>query len=145
MSEVATFDALLDTNLENIEDLADFELFPKGVYQLMGGNVKIIEADGDKDSGVQLTMSNVAAIELENPDEEPPKEGSLLSQRFTGEFGVKMMKKVFGDVMAKIGATTPREFLDQFEGLEFAAQISHRRDKNDKDKVYNDIKLAVIQ
>lgn len=146
-TELQTWDALLDTDLDNIEDLPEFELFSKGIYNLVGKTVKIMEADPDneKDGGVMFVMENAGVVELENPEQEPTKEGALISTAFVGNFGMRKMKQVFGDVMTGLNCNTPREFLDQFVGAEFVAVVSHRKDKNDPDRVYNDIKNTVLQ
>lgn len=145
--QLNVFDAMLDTDVDNIEDLPEFETFAPGAYMLQAGKVKLVPADPskEKDGGVMLMFSNAGVMELADPEgTEAAKEGALISASFYGEFGIKRLKAVFGDAMASVGANTLREFLDQFEGLTFAAAVQNRKDKNDPTKVYNDIKSVVI-
>lgn len=134
------FDSLLDTSWDNIEDLPEFVTFPVGMYMFRGKDVKFMPADAskNKDAAVMLMAEMIQPMEI-SKDATPPQEGSLLGIYYSGKMGIQRMKKVFGELASSLGASNPKEFLDQFTGSEFGAAIKNRADKNDPDKVYNEV------
>lgn len=149
MNEVELFDALLDTDLDQIEDLPEFERFPVGIYQFKceKGEVKI-DPEAQK-AAITGMFSLVSVIEVaEDQEENVPKEGSLLGGMWGKEFGIKKFKKVFLICMQDNGCTKTREFVDMMGGMEFILKVGTRLGKPDdldeegKRKVYNEIQMS---
>jgi len=57
---------------------------------------------------------------------------------------VEKFKKVFSDIALQLGTSGPADLIEQFVPLEIVATISTRGDKNDKTKVYSNLKSAVL-
>lgn len=152
MSEIEIFNSLLHTDLENIEDLPDFETFVPGEYILCCDKMEL-DIQPEKDiAKIKAIFSNKGNM---NPDDYPegtelPKEGSKLSQQWGKEFGIKIFKKTFLAAMETLGCANVAQFIEQAEGMEFAAYVGNRKDTQGKTDeagnpvLYNDIRTAII-
>lgn len=149
MSELDLFTSLLETHVDNIEDLPEFETFPLGSYNFKCEKLEVSIDQAKGSAAIKGIFSLVAALELVNDEDEAPKEGSLLSQQWGKEFGLKKFKKVFLPNFEAMQCNTLAEFIDQAAGMEFTMTIGHRKDKEKLDDagqpvIYNDIRTAIL-
>ena len=143
MSNLDNFDSLLDTHYDDIPDLPKYSLFPTSLLKLRATKVDITPPKDGRDASIQITAE---FLELGEPvsDEAQavvpvPAIGSLISANFQGAKGVQRLKEIFKDIMVGLNVSTPRELLDQLEGVEFYAMNNVR---GYKDKVTGEAKLA---
>lgn len=151
MGDIELFNALLQSPLENIEDLPDFELFPIGSYRVKCENMKVDIQQEKNSAAIKAIFSNMYSIEMANEEAEAPKEGSLLGGQWAKEFGIKKFKKVFLPAMEELGCGSIPEFIEQAPGMEFNITVGQRPDNNGKlneagdgPLLYNEIKTAQI-
>lgn len=142
--QIAKFNALLNVNITDIEDLPDFATFPVGTYRLKGSSAKIDQEGGSLGHVLEL-------VELVSPAEGVDPElyakleaGTLTSVKYFGAFGIQKWKQAWGQSAAAAGATNIAEWVDQFGNLEFIVTLGVRTDKEDKTKKYQDVVLAVL-
>lgn len=150
MDNIELMNSMLTTDLDNIEDLPDFVIFPVGQYQF---SCDMMEVDVDQQAGkanIKARFAMKAPIELAKDDEVAPEEGSLLGAIYGKEFGIKKFKKTFLPVMEELGCQNLQEFIEQAKDLDFALHVGKRLGKEDdlddngNRKVYNDIKFAQL-
>jgi hypothetical protein len=137
------FAALLNANWEDVQTLPDFATFPAGTYLF---KTKRCVANMERNS-IDVTLELEAVLELANQldAEHVPPAGSMHFESFRFEFdGVEKFKKVFSDIALQLGTSGPADLIEQFVPLEIVATISTRVDKNDKTKVYSNLKSAVL-
>ena len=142
MSEI---DDLLDSTLDDLEDLPSFEPFPPGVHHV---SVSLEIKEVNNRQCVEMELKGIETKELANPTtDEPIKEGDIASTLYMldNEFGRGNLKKVAVPLSEALGTTSLRECIEQTNGVECLALTSIRTDKNDPDKQYMTIKeLTVI-
>lgn len=139
--------AMLDSNLDDIQELPEYKTWPTGTYRVVGKAVKIVDAKDGKDAKIQLGMECVETMEVVEGSE-PVQPGAPISATYSGELGLRRIKTVYKDVMAAMGATTMREFLDQFIGFELGIMNKPRADDTKKEEDgspvrYNNITQAI--
>lgn len=149
MSEVEMFEALLDTDIDNIEDLPEFETFPLGNYRFKCEKMELAVSVQEDKAAIKAIFSMQEVLELVNEEDEVPTEGALVSQQWGKEFGIKLFKKTFVENYEPLGIRTTREFVDIAAGLEFIMTIGQRKDPEKLDdlgqpRIYNSIKTAIL-
>lgn len=133
-------DSLLDADLGSIEDLPDFVLPPAGFYKLVVKKVDKKKKVKDK-SCVSFTFAVEEAIQLNNPAEEPVKQGSLFSQQFFPDTSVerqhmwRWLKKAIKGYLETSAAPNLSAGLDSMQGQMITAVITHRPNE-DKTQYY---------
>lgn len=137
------FNALLEGNWDDVETLPEFSLWPVGTYL-----VRFTKGVLDREKGsVNLSAELVQVMELANPAADAgkePAEGAPYSERFFGSFGLGKLKRYFGEISEAMGHSGIVDFIDNIGGLEFEATIGQRADKDDKTKLYNEIKALEL-
>lgn len=148
MDSSSLLDGLLDQNLNTIADLPTYAVPPNGFYKLLVKKVekkKITTKNGEEEIlDIQyvvkeaLELSDPAAEEA-RPAAEKVKEGQEFNESFffrnKPEMTLSALKTNFADVAATFNCQTLRETLDKLEGLEIAAQLKQRVDK-ESDRVF---------
>lgn len=141
--KLANFNALLDGSWDDVETLPEFSLWPVGSYL-----IRVTKAKLDREKGnVALFAECVQCMELANPardESATPAEGAPYSERFYGSFGLGKLKRFFGEISQNMGCSGIVEFIDQVAGMEFVATIGQRADKDDKTKLFNEIKAVEL-
>lgn len=135
---------LLDATLDDLEDLPEFEVYPAGAHRV-SVSTSMKEVGGK--SAVEMRFKYLECLELSNSDDIPPKEKDECSVLFMldNEFGRGAMKKALTPIGAALGTRTIREVIEQCKDVECAIVTSIRKDKNDPDKKYLNLKeLAVV-
>ena len=142
MSEL--IEALLDMNLDDLEDLPEFKSFPAGGYKL-GVSLKA-KTVNDKPA-VEMSLKMLEVIELADTSLEPPKEGDESSILFfmDNEIGRGKMKEACKPIAVALNTPKLTELVEQCQDVEVMAILTTRPDKEDKDKIYQGVKeLEVI-
>lgn len=152
INQIDYMNTMLGMDIDDIEDLPEYEFFPNGFYQFKVQKLVLDVDEAENKAAIKGTFSLLQTIELKNEDDAElvPKEGSLTGGMWSKEFGVKKFKKIFKPVMKELGCDKIQEFLDQAEGLELAIEMGSRQGKPDdldedgSRKVYNDIRMAQL-
>lgn len=142
---MSAIDDLLDTTLDDLEDLPEFKPFPPGAHKVLATFVQ--EKINDSDA-IKLDLKIMETIELVNPDEdEPPKEGDESGTIFLldNEYGRGNLKRLSAPFKDAMGLTTIRSVIEEVKNIECIVITGIRKDKNDPDKKYLDVKeISVI-
>lgn len=140
---MSDLDALLDATLDDLDDLPSFEPYPAGVHRVLAS----METDTVNDKPViKLNFKYVENIELANPQDEAPKEGDTANVMFMldNEYGIGNFKLCAAPFKEALGFTTNREIVEGVQEIDCAIVTGLRRDKNDKEKFYMNIKQIIM-
>lgn len=129
-------DALLDTELDNVETVPDYINPPPGNYILCAKEAKIekfdVKEDGHKTGAqgnrIRITYAVVSTIDVVE-GELPVPDGSLFSESFQGtEEGLKYAKKACMNILGikDFEGAKLREILDGVKDAEFKARVTVR-------------------
>lgn len=138
-------DALLDTTLDDIEDLPSFEPFVAGAHRcLVTFERKVI---GDHPA-IEVTLKALECLEVadEGDAEKAPKEGDSCNSAFMldNEVGLGKFKEVAVPFAASLGVNTLRELSESVKDVECVVITNIRTDKNDKSRHYLNIKQIQV-
>jgi len=140
-------DSLLDKNLDDIADLPSFDTWPKGVHKaIITWERKDIEktVDGSKKKvpHMQLNMAFLETLELEDTSfsGKLPQVADKMNTAYdlTNEFALGALKKAVASLSPRFNGNL-KETIKGTNGFEVAIVLKHRKDKNDKDRVYPQI------
>ncbi len=136
MSEL---DALLDVTLDDLADLPSFEPYAPGAHRVLA-TFSTKEINGK--NAVELSFKMLECMELVNENDEAPKEGDESNTMFMldNEFGQGNLKKCAVPFAAALNISTIREVVEQVKDVECLIVTSLRKDKNDPDKKYLQVK-----
>lgn len=138
-------EALLDKNLDDIDDLPEFKTFPAGIHKC---NIKWARKDIEKTVDgskkkvphMELTLTAIETLELADQADQDklPKVGDKCSTAYdlTNEFALGALKKAVKSLAEATGKQKLMEIIRETDGFEVAAVTKVRKDKNDKDKFY---------
>jgi uncharacterized protein (UPF0212 family) len=129
----------LDTDLDDIEDLPSFTVYPTGAYAvtvLKAEQVKI----KDKDTYVQVDVGLQNILEMTetlSATEEPPKEGDIQSFLFdlSNKTGSSVLKQFFENIKKHTGTKSVGETMKASIGLTLVI-IQSRTYNKEKDRHY---------
>lgn len=148
-------DDLLDGTLDDLADAPSFQPFPAGAH-----NVKIswkIKTIADMPA-VELSLTYLAPVELNDPEVTPPKAGDESSTAFmlkkkdkdsgqvvTNDMGQGQWKALLAMLKTDLNldeSASNRQVMEATEGMEVLAVTAVRIDKRDKDnhKHYLEVK-----
>ena len=136
------FLAMVDGDVNNIENLPDYIQPVPGTYMVAVDKSEVggVE-DGKPFINVQLRL--ISTVEQTGEVAEYT-EGSPMGFRFYGDMGIKRFKKLFTPVFEQTGAGTISQLLDAMPGMELGIVTSQRKDRDDPEKKYADLKLVVM-
>ena len=136
MSEL---DNLLDGTLDDLEDLPEFKPFPAGAHRVLA---TFAEKEINGNPAVELSLKLQETLEQSDPQEEEAKPGSESSTAFmlNNEFGRGNLKKCATPFGTALGYSTIREIVEGVKDVECVVVTTLRKDKNDPDKKYLNIK-----
>ena len=145
MSENRSIDDILNSSVEDLVDLKEFKPLPVGTYKMLFDWEK-----SEQPAGVRFHLKVVEIMELANQEEaatiEPDAKESFLFMFFNkdGEdssLGQGRLKKIVNEVLKPVfQGDTLVETLDNAKGAEVVVTIKHRKDKQDPDKIYSELK-----
>jgi hypothetical protein len=139
--------ALLDKTIDDIEDLAGFEVPIEGIYTLkFYTKTKVIN---DKDA-IEANFETIECVEQNDPDATPTKPGTKFGVAYFLDNDIAMgrFKALIAPVANHFGesnlATLVTETCAESQALIVQAKVKRRADKNDKEKFYADVSNLVI-
>lgn len=139
--------SLLDKSIDEIEDLAGFEVPVPGVYTLKFALApKVIN---DKDA-VEASFEVIECVEQVNGDDVPTKPGTKFSVAYflDNDIALGRMKALVAPIANHFGESNLATLVTQTcaadQSLIVQAKVKRRADKNDKDKFYADVSELVI-
>jgi len=137
--DTSSVDDLLDSTLDDLEDLPTFSPFPAGAHRV-AATASFKEINGK--TCVDLSFKAMETLELANTSDTPVKAGDESSTLFMldNEFGRGNMKKCLTPIGEALGTASIRETIEQCKDVECVILTSIRVDKNDKDKKYLNVK-----
>ena len=144
MADTRQFNAsFLDRTIDDIEDLASFEVPPNGTYALkVSTECKVVK---DKDA-VEASFEVVDTVELDDPTETPPKAGNKFSMLFfmdqeVAEGKLKQFLAPFAEAFGErnLGVLV-LEKLNKDQGIVAVGSVKRRKDKEDPEKFYADVR-----
>ena len=140
MSEI---DNLLDSKLDDLEDLPEFKPFPAGAHNV---SVSLAMKEINGAAAVEMKLKLIDTIELADPQASPAKAGDESSVLFmlNNEFGLGNLKKCATPLSVALGTTSIRETIEAAQDVECAVITALRADRNDKDKFYLNIKELAV-
>ena len=126
-------DDLLDTTLDDLEDLPEFKPYPAGAHRALA-TFELKEIN--KKDAVELSFKYMECMELADPQDEMPKEEDTASTIFflDNEFGrgnLKLCSTPFGDAL---GFKTTREIIEGVKDVECVIISTIRYAKEDREK-----------
>lgn len=143
MSDI-NIDELLDTKLDDLDDLPEFKNFPPGAHQV---KATFSQKEINKKPAIDLKLELIATQELADPQDVMPKEGDTSGTMFMldNEYGVGNLKKCAAPFQEALQLETIRDVIDQVKDVECVVVTGLRPDKNDKEKFYLVVKdIAVL-
>lgn len=135
-------DALLDSTLDDLEDLPSFKPFPAGCHQV---TCSMEKKDLGGHPSIVLDFTLLETLELADPntpeaEQSKPGDTSNTACMMDNEFGVGNFKKLALPIGAALGVAKLSEVIEQCQDIECVILTSIRTDKNDKDKHYLNVK-----
>lgn len=140
-------DNLLDATLDDLEDLPEFKPFPAGAHRV---TASFEQKEINNKPAIELSFKLIETIELADPntpEEEQCKEEDTANTMFLldNEYGRGNLKKCaapFGEAMS---LSSLRDIIEQVKDVECVVITGLRKDKNDPDKKYLQVKeLQVV-
>jgi len=132
-------DQLLDSTLDDLDDLPSFQPFPRGAH-------RVLATFGTKEIGgkevVTLDFKIIETMELANSQDTAAKEGDSSGTIFMidNEYGLGNLKKCAAHFAKMIGSSGLRAIVEGVKEVECVIVTGIRTDKNDPDKKYLDVK-----
>ena len=136
---MSDFDDLLDATLDDLQDLPSFKPFPIGAHRVLA---TIGTKDINGKLAVTLEFKMIENVEMANSQEELPKEGDTSSTMFFlgNKYAEGALKLVAAPIMKELNLSSIRELVEQAHDVECVIITGLRKDKNDPDKFYLDVK-----
>ena len=139
MSEI---DNLLDSTLDDLEDLPEFKPFAAGAHRV---SLSLSQKQINDVDCVEASLKMIENLELADPnleEEDIPKPGDEASSLFmlNNEFGRGNLKRVLAALADTIGSRNNREIIEGAKDIECIVITSIKLDKKDSDKKYLNIK-----
>lgn len=138
--------SLLDKSIDDIEDLPGFEVPPEGTYTLkMTCAIKEV----NNKASIETSFEVIEALELNNLEEQDKvKAGTKFSVLSFIENEIAMAK--FKEMVAPISASTGEKNVGKLvseviKDVVISATVKHRKNKEDADKPYADVKNIVVE
>ena len=137
-------DALLDGTLDDLADMPEFKPYPVGMHRV---NVNVQVKKMEKHKAVEFKFSAIETIELPAGSEDKPlehgAETSILlflshDKPTVAEMGQGQFKDICKQAVAKFGAKSNRELIEDMNGAE-AVIVTSQRSNKDKTKLYTQL------
>lgn len=130
---------LLDTQLDDLEDLPEFKPFNPGAHKVMA---TFAEKTINDKPAVELSMKLVETLELSDPQLKADEPGTECSMAFflDNEFARGNLKKCATPFGAALNYGTIREIVEGVKDVECLVLTTLRKDKNDPDRFYLNVK-----
>lgn len=141
--------SLLSKSIDDIEDLAGFEVPYPGMYSLkLSTSVKVVEMKGSPRDCVEVNFEVIECMEKNNSEDPDTKPGTKFSTLFQlgHEVSEGKMKELLLPIAAHFGVRDMAVLITEIckDGVIVAAKVKRRADKEDKDKFYPDVSQLVV-
>jgi len=136
--------SLLDRSIDDIEDLAGFEVPVNGVYSLKFSTA--IKVVNDKDA-VEANFETIECLEQNDPNEAPTKPGTKFSVLFMldNDIAAGRMKQLLAPIAEHFNERSLSVLVTETcKDLIVTASVKRRADKNHKEKFYADVSKITI-
>ena len=130
---------LLDAQLDDLEDLPEFKPFNPGAHKV---TATFAEKEINGKQAVELGLKLIETLELSDPQLTPDAPGTSCSMAFflDNEFARGNLKKCAMPFGAALGYSTIREIVEGVKDVECLVLTTLRKDKNDPDRFYLNVK-----
>lgn len=137
-------DNLLDATLDDLADLPTFTPFPCGAHRVLATFKR-----NDEMKAVILDLTMIETIEYANPQDgetSPTKEGDTSNAMYQlgNKWGAGNFKKAAKNFVEHVGESGLSAIVDGVENVECMVLTGLRKDKNDPEKFYLDIKEITV-
>ncbi len=124
---------LMDADLDNIADLAGFEIPPKGHYKL---SISLEQKTVNDKPAISANATVLETLELADANETKCKEGTKFNVLFMmdNQWGQGAFKKFVMPIAKHLGVSKVSETIKACQNITVAATLKHRGNKEDKDK-----------
>jgi hypothetical protein len=142
MSEM-NIDSLLDSSIDDLADLPEFQVFPAGVHRVV---VNFEKKEVNKHPCVEMKLKALETVELADPTKDEPlaagTESSVLYM-LDNEFGQGAFKKLIKVFAVHCGTTSISETIEAAAGMEVEVVCNVRYNK-DKTQAYTNVTKVLI-
>lgn len=143
-AQFANLDLLFAASLDDIADLASYETPPKGSYILtVTTDVKEI----NKKAAIEAAFTVVETVELDNAEDKACAVGTKFFVAFMlgNPVSEGKLKQFLAPFAAHFGTTNVGELVrDTIKDVTVAAIMKHRKDKDDPEKLYADLRNVTV-
>ena len=141
--------SLLSKSIDDIEDLAGFEVPVAGMYSLkLSTAVKVVTMKNSPRDCVEANFEVIECLEQNNADEPATKPGTRFSMLFQlgHEVSEGKMKELLLPIAAHFGVRDMATLITETckDGVIVVAKVKRRADKDDADKFYPDVSQLVV-
>lgn len=155
MNDLELFQALLEGNWDQIEDVKGFIVPPIGSYTLRTSKCEV-GTNKDKTQGAINIIAEITGIlELADPEALTEEEqqkliGAMTGTSFMGTFGLSKFKETFLGISAEMGLGSAAQTIEAIAGgLDLVVTIGNRVDKervddDGKPRVYASWKTVIL-
>lgn len=137
-------DSLLDTKLDDLEDLPSYGVYPNGAHQV---TISFEAKKVNDHPCVELQMVAISTLELSDPATDTPlKAGSAGSVLYMldNEIGTGKLKELMQPLKEFLNTSSIRETMEAAKSLDVIVVTKIRMNK-EKTQSYNDVvKLSVV-
>lgn len=150
---ILDLDSLLDSTLDNVADVPDYQIPPAGLYKLAVNKVEIDEystkkAPTEKQKRIKLEYKVVATVQLGDTKDLPVADGTLFSENFSAnEDGLAFFKKQAKKVLnvSDLNGVSLRDVFASLQGAEFDAKLTIKKSKSeDGSTEYENVRVAAM-
>lgn len=136
-------DTLLDSDLDDLADLPSFAPFTPGIHQCKL-TLALKEISGK--AAIEAAFTYIATQEAVDPEAELPKEGDGCNLLFflNNDVGQGKWKEFGKPLKAHFGVTSSRDVIDSCQDVEVMIVSGLRKNKEDPDKPYFDVKKIQV-
>lgn len=130
-------DDLLDSKLDDLEDLPEFKPYPNGAHKCI--HTMVIKTGDDKKTYVEGRLKLIEHVELSDPTQELAS-GAECTQRYdlSNEFARGQIKAVLQGVASHFGTTSLRETIEAANNIEVLVVTKQRKGKKQADSTEED-------
>ena len=142
-SALDALDNLLDATLDDLEDLPEFTPFKPGAHKV---TASFEEKEINDKQSVELSFVLIETLELADSQEEKDAPGHISSIAFMldNEYGRGNLKKCAVPFGEALGLSTIREIVEGVKDVECLILTTVRKDKQDPDRLYLNVKEIQI-
>jgi hypothetical protein len=136
---------LMDATVDDLADMPAFIIPPKGHYKL---RTTLERKMVNEHPSVEASFVVLETLELENKTEAPVENGTKFSQLFMmdNEFGQGAFKEFIPGIADGLGLKGKKmsEVIVAVKDIQIAATLKHKKDKEDKEKIYANVVNAQL-